>query len=192
MTAVGPVLTEVSDFADQTGVAVLVIHHPPKDAPKKAIHAFSGSLAFVAAPRLVFVVAEEQGTDRKLLLAAKNNLGPLAPGLGYRVADAYVDHGIKTSVIEWDDEPVTVSANEALRAANGGGPSKIEQAKELLRDQLQNGPMAADQLIEMAKSEGIGERTLQEAKKQLGVKAVKDKAFQGRWKWKLPGRKHPA
>jgi hypothetical protein len=183
--ACGAERTKVADFADRTGVAVLVIHHPPKGTPKKAIHAFSGSLGFVAAPRLGFIVAEEEGTERKLLLAAKNNVGPLAPGLGYHAVVTLVD-GIKTSVIEWSREPVTVTATEALRAANGVGPSKVERAKNLLLDQLAKGPVAAGQLVENARAEGIGERTLWEAKRRLDVRAVKDRVFQGEWRWELP------
>jgi hypothetical protein len=78
---------------------------PPKDTPKKAIHALSGSLAFSAGPRLVFIETEEQESDRKLVLAVKNTLGEKATGIGYKFKNAYADRRIKTSKIEWDNDP---------------------------------------------------------------------------------------
>lgn len=119
-------------------MAVLAIHHPPKDAPRKAIHAFSGSLAFVAGPRIAFIVTEDPEDNEgkgKLLLPVKNNLGPKAVGLGYQEVETAVDGRISTSVIEWDRELVVVSDSEALpptnnchppcaRCARGGGRAR--------------------------------------------------------------------
>ena len=74
------VLEPVAAFADKHGVAMLAISHPPKATQSKALHAVTGSLAFVAAARLVFIASKEPQTERRLLLAVKNNLGPLAAG----------------------------------------------------------------------------------------------------------------
>src|SRR5262249_20187251 len=119
ITSVRAVMSVVADFAEAANVAVLAIHHPPKDNTRKAIHHFSGSLAFAAAPRLAFVVAEDkEHEERYLLLPVKSNLGPLAPGRAYYIVGECVDR-IFTSTIKWDyAAPVTVTASEALRAAN--------------------------------------------------------------------------
>ena len=85
LTAIAPIMSQVADFAERTNVAVLAIHHPPKDAGKKAVHAFSGSAGFVTGPRFAFIAVEEPDSDRKLLLAVKTTNGPKAAGLGYRV-----------------------------------------------------------------------------------------------------------
>jgi hypothetical protein len=118
ITSVRPVLESTADMAERTRVAVLLIHHPPKQpAGGKALNAFSGSLAFVAAPRISFIAVAEENSERKLLLAVKNNLGALMGGLGYFISERYVGQrpSIKTTAIEWDAAPVTLSANEALR-----------------------------------------------------------------------------
>jgi len=70
-----PLLDMLADFAERTGTAALAIHHPPKSSTR-AMHAFSGSLAFIAAPRLGFVVTREVETGRHLLLPVKNNFRP--------------------------------------------------------------------------------------------------------------------
>lgn len=188
ITLVSPVLMSVADFAEHNNVALLAIHHPPKNAPKKAIHAFSGSLGFSAAPRLVFIVTEDQIPGRCLLLAVKNNLGPKADGMGYHVVDANADHRIKTSAIEWDHEPVTISANETLRASNTSEPSKVEQAMDFLREPLADGPLDTTEIIEAGAAAGFSERTLREAKKRCGVKSGQSGglAGTGSWQWWLP------
>lgn len=189
MTLVRPALATIADFAEDNTVAVLAIHHPPKEATKKAIHAFSGSLAFSAAPRLVFIVTEDQMPGRYLLLAVKSNLGPMADGLSYQIVDAWVDDDrIKTSVIEWDDEPVTMTANEALRAASTAEPSKVEQAQDFLHERLADGPLDTTELIEAGAAEGFSERTLREAKKRCGVKSGRSGGLAGKgsWQWWLP------
>ena len=70
-TDVRSVLEPVGDFAKEHRVAILGITHPPKAAQAKAMHAFTGSLAFVAAARLAFYVTEEAETNRRLLLSVK-------------------------------------------------------------------------------------------------------------------------
>jgi putative DNA primase/helicase len=87
-TDVRALLEPMGDFAKEFGVSVLGITHPPKAHQANAIHAFTGSLAFVAAARLAFVVTEEPETDRRLLLSVKNNLGSKAAGIGYRIENS--------------------------------------------------------------------------------------------------------
>jgi hypothetical protein len=191
MTAVQPVLAAIADLAERCKVAVLAIHHPPKNAPSKAIHAFSGSLAFAAGPRLVFIVTEDANEDeRKLLLPVKNNLGPLAAGLAYRVVFASVEHRISTSCIAWDDMPIEVSASEALRAANSSSrePERLSEAIEWLQAELANGAALVDEVQQSAAAAGISERTLKRAKQELGVVAEKEEGLfhGGKWKWRLP------
>jgi hypothetical protein len=185
MVSVRPIMEAVADLAERTNVAMLVVHHPPKQAGK-AMHAFSGSIAFIAAPRLGFVAVAEEETGRKLLLPVKNTLAPLASGRGYFIVNEILRGDIKTSRVEWDSRPVTVNANDALRASSSSPRrSKAEQAKELLNDVLGDGPMDASKIIEIARKQGISERTLREAKRTLGVKDIKA-GFQGSSRWELP------
>jgi hypothetical protein len=191
MTSVRPVLEAVAAMAERTNVAVMLIHHPPKHATGKALNAFSGSLAFVAAARMAFIVVPEEETERKLLLPVKTNLGTMAGGLGYYIKETSVGRAsksgsIKTSYIEWDEDPVAISANEALRKANGPQePSKLERAKGLLREELADGPADGNELIALANELGISERTLRKAKDELRVKSVRT-GFQGGSEWQLP------
>ena len=65
-TAVRAVMQPVDKFAAEYDVAILGITHPPKATQSKAIHSFTGSLAFIAAARTGFIVVTEDDTDRRL------------------------------------------------------------------------------------------------------------------------------
>jgi hypothetical protein len=186
-TDVRSVLEPVGDFAKEHGVSILGITHPPKAAQAKALHAFTGSLAFVAAARLCFFVTTEAETDRRLLLSVKNNLGPLAPGLGYSIGTKQTMNGIIAPHIIWDDSPVDLTANQAIaanaEALRDGGA--LQEAKEFLREALGNGPVAAREIEEAARQNCISERTLRRARKALGVRHDKG-GFKDGWEWSLP------
>ena len=183
-TDVRAVLEPLADFAEVMDLAVLAISHPPKASQTKAINAVTGSLAFVAAARIALIAMEEPGTDRRLLLPVKNNLAPAAAGLGYHIVSLTLPSGISTSVIEWDAAAVHLSANDVL-AASGESGGAMREAREFLADVLMDGPIAADKVNEMAEARGISERTLERARKALGVVSTKDD-FKGGWTLSLP------
>jgi RecA-family ATPase len=88
-TEVRSALEPLATFAEQFNVAILAITHPTKAPQLKAIHAATGSGAFAAAPRLLFLaINDPESPGRSLLLAAKNNIGRMAEGLGYRIENA--------------------------------------------------------------------------------------------------------
>jgi AAA domain/Bifunctional DNA primase/polymerase, N-terminal len=186
--AVRAVLEPLDDFAASHRVAILGITHPPKAAQSKAINAFTGSLAFVAAARTAFVAIEEPETDRRLLLAVKSNIGPTASGIAYRLVPTQTGNGIETIRVEWDGDPVDITANEALHAAaeearNSG--SQKREAKEFLETLLAAGPKRADEVTAAAEANDIAPRTLARAKKELRIVSEKDD-FLGHWTWRLP------
>jgi putative DNA primase/helicase len=190
-TDVRSVLEPVADFADKSNVAVLGITHPPKNAPVKAINAFTGSLAYVAVARTVFIAIDEPETERRLLIAVKNNLGPLAPGLGYRLEQTILANNIVPSRIAWDSAPVTVTANEALAASAEGAsnPSALTEAEEFLIEELANGPVPQADIKKRAQTMDISEKTLRRAKKALRVIAIKSRGnLTGNWTWEMPGQ----
>jgi putative DNA primase/helicase len=183
------VLEPLSHLADETGVCILAISHPPKASQSKAMNAVTGSLAFVAAARIVFVAMAEPDTttERKVLLAVKNNLGPASKGLGYRMVQTIVSNDVVACYVAWDDQPVTMTADEALNqsASSQSHGGKIADAKDLLREELANGPVAQEKLVAAAEAAGIKERTLRRAKKALKIESKKGD-FDSNWMWSLP------
>jgi putative DNA primase/helicase len=181
------VLEPIASFAEPHRVAVLGVTHPPKAAQGNALRSFTGSFAFVAAPRVAFYVTMEPETERRLLLPVKNNIGMKALGIGYHIGTKIVTNGITAPNILWSDEPVDVTADQAIAASSAaqrdGGSMK--EAKDLLCDLLDKGPITAKDGKEAADANGISERTLRRARKELGILAKKG-GFDGGWMWSLP------
>jgi putative DNA primase/helicase len=187
-TDVRSVLEPLSRFAEETGIAVLAISHPPKAAQGKAINAVTGSLAFVAAARMVFMTATEPETKRRLLLAVKSNLGANAPGLAYHMEQRTVSKGIVGSHIRWDSAPVKITADEALRQSNADGGRKVADAKAIILEALSDGAMSAEALNDVPEQEDISTATMRRARSELkkAGKITKTKTgFKGGWEWSI-------
>jgi hypothetical protein len=175
------ILAPLAALAERTSVAIVGVMHLTKDAQRKVLYRAQGSLAFVAASRAVFAVAEDKDNpERRLFLPVKNNLGPKPPGLAFRLLPSG-----SAARVEWDADPVTVDAEAAL-----AGPEppqergEREEAQEFLGKVLADGPVASEDVKRQARAAGIAERTLFRAKHDLGVKADKD-GFRGGWVWSL-------
>jgi hypothetical protein len=139
-TAIRAVLGPVAKLAERTDVCFLVITHPTKAAQANAINMLTGSLAYAAAPRCVFLaMTDPNNKDRSLLLTVKINIGQPAAGLGYRsIPPITLDDGIETVCVEWDAEDVTMTANEALAEERNAGrrSQKLTVAESFLRSEL--------------------------------------------------------
>lgn len=187
-TDVRAALAPLEAFTERTHISVKAITHPPKGATGNAINSFTGSLAFVAAPRMAFIITNEEGSDRKLVLKVKNNIGLPARGIAYRILTKEISRGIVAAYIVWDDAPVDVTADEALyqqaQAAKGGGAGPVAVAVAFLETQLADGPKLGAEVEAAARKQGIAERTLRRARQELGVDATKD-GYQGPWIWAL-------
>jgi hypothetical protein len=190
-TAVRAVLEPLAAWAEQHHVAVLGITHPPKSVPARALHAIIGSIAFVAAARIVFLAIKEPDGKRSLLLAVKNNLGALADGLGYILEQTIITKGIVASRVAWDDIAVSISADEALAATTRKDGPAMSEAKEFLRAELADGPRPAEEIKKAARSAGLAWSTVNRAKKDLRIKPRKLGLEEG-WVWQLPDEISPA
>ncbi len=175
------VLGPLAMMAERTEVAVVGIMHLNKNEQRKALYRALNSIAFVAAARAVFAVAEDPDTEgRGLFLPLKMNIASKPPGLAYRLDGPR---------IAWDTEPVTADAESALRGADlPEERAERVQAGEVLRELLQAGSMKAEAVKKEASVAGVSERTLYRAKAALRVKAhrVGGLGSAGWWEWKLP------
>jgi hypothetical protein len=193
-TDVRGALEPASEMADRLKVAILSITHFSKSGAgnnSKALHRFIGSIAFVDAPRAAFAVIEDSENEGRILfLHAKNNMAPKPQGLAYRLVQMLVkgdgEQEIVASYIAWDSAPVVMSADEALRATESSGDrTAATEAEDFLLDKLAAGPVAAKEGEEHARAIGISRRTLERARKKLGVIAEKAGLKDG-WTWRLP------
>ena len=181
-------MAPLSEFAERHGTAIVLVSHlnKSKGAGAEAMLRVTGSLAFVAAARAAYVVCKDPDDDtRRILLPAKNNLGDDAGGYAYRIEAATVAGGIQTSRIVWNDEPVSVTADDAL-AGSGDSEERSErdEAAEWLRTELAMGPVDAKELQGRAKRDGHAWHTLRRARDVAGV-TTRREGFgpSGKWVW---------
>ena len=182
--------TRLRQLAANLGAAVIVVSHLIKTATKSALTQVTGSLGLVAVARAVFIVAQEQGTDRRLFLPAKNNLANARTGLAYRIEAKATSEGKTSSALVWHTSPVLTSADEALASASGQTkqPPALTDAEDFLRLLLGSGPMAAKAIRSEASEAGVSVASLRRAARTLEVKSrrVGGLANKGHWIWELP------
>jgi hypothetical protein len=201
-TDVRGVLEVVGEMATRYRVAVLGITHFSKGAGQKAINAFIGSIAFIAAARAAFAVMKDPDDEsRRLFLPVKNNLAPMGHGLAFRLVQHFVstkNGETLASAIAWESEYVASKADEVM-AANAGGEDTRQSAKqdaeEFLRSVLAAGPVSVTELEADAKAAGLlgdkqaisQSKPFRSARDTLGIKPRKS-GFQAdaRWVWELP------
>lgn len=205
-THIRGVLEPLKRLAEAHRVAVVCVTHLIKAGGREAISSVNGSVAFVAAARTVMIVSkeivevqDEDGkkekfeTGRRVVAVAKNNIGPDGADqtMVYEVGTREVGQGIVAPYIQWaEKKPMT--ADEAIGYRNEAKPgpklAKKERAAALLRRALRDGPVAMTDLVRLAEAEGIGQDTLDNAKKEIGAKSDKAPGQNGCWFWYLPGK----
>ena len=176
-------LAPLAELAQQWRCAIVMVSHLNKaGGGSSPIYRITGSLAFVAAARAVWLVTRDpDDQERRLFLPIKANLGPDSGGLAYRISGV-----TGVAQIEWDGT-VDISAVDAMRQGSDDERSELRDAIDFLRELLADGPMEQKQIEKDATGAGISVSTLRRAKKQAGIKS--EKAFgSGKWRWSLPER----
>ncbi|HOI53862.1 MAG TPA: AAA family ATPase [Phycisphaerae bacterium] len=177
------VLAPLAEMAARNRVAVVAVTHLNK-GQGSALNRVIGSIAFTAAARAAYVVTkDEDDPARRLLLPVKNNLGIDLNGFAYRLASEPTPH------VEWEPQPVAMSADEAVggeRRTRGPDPDARQDAEVWLLDFLSAGPRTAQEIFTAARVEGHTRVTVKRAKATAGIQSVKQD-FDGPWVWVLPG-----
>jgi hypothetical protein len=176
-------LQPLADLAAEFRIAVLAVSHLNKSSGTNATHRVTGSLAFTAAARAVWLVApDSEDRQRRLFVPAKMNLAPDSSGLGYRL---HSDNHGAVAKVEWESEPVQMTAHD-LMASSDEESSGVDDAAEWLREALKDGAKPARAIKEEARDNGIAERTLRRAKNRARIEAFRSGfGRDGQWFWRL-------
>jgi hypothetical protein len=149
------------------------------------MHRVSGSMAFVAAARAVWLMTQEdrEGEDKSLhyFSRIKVNNAPASDGLVWKIRD---DNG-GLEFLEPTFQPPPVQ--EQLGPRQPERASKLAEAVRWLQDLLRDGQvMLQTEILGLAMADGISRTTLDRAKKQLGIKPEKLHGALSPWSWALP------
>lgn len=188
-------LVPLAKLAERFGVVVIGIVHPNKSqAGGSALQRLSGSTAFGAVARSVLIVGQAKDDEcGRILAMSKANSGPKPRSLIWRIVPKSVPladgtPGDSHPTIEWIGECDETADELMAPLASAEERSKLEDAQVFLREQLADGPVAYQELIERAKKESIAPGTLKRAKQSLKVRS--DKTGAG-WVWALPATLAP-
>jgi putative DNA primase/helicase len=175
------VLAPLADFASRRRVAVIGVMHLNK-GETSALLRVSGSIAFVAAARVVWGFGEDPDVPgTRVMVAVKNNLAPLGNGLAYRI-----ETNGEVPRILWEKGAVTLDPNAVLGVERGErdsrGACRADAEKWLFEFLPLGEEMPVPTIIKAAAAAGFSWRTLERVKKQCSVRSVKRN---GIWCWVL-------
>ena len=160
-------------LAEKTKCAIILIGHMNKASGNKAAYRGMGSIDFFAVARSVLLVGRVEGeSNTRAVVQIKNNLA----AFGHPKAFALSEDGFK-----WlGDYEITVG--EVLGGITPKA-NKMEQAKQMLRELAETqSAVLSNEIFDRANELGISKRTLENAKKELGVQTRK---INNAWYWEL-------
>ena len=160
-------------LAEKTKCAIILIGHMNKGSGAKAAYRGMGSIDFYAVARSVLLVGRIEGQpNMRAVVQIKNNLS----AFGHSKAFELTEEGFR-----WIGD-YEITADEIL---GGIAPKacKLDMAKQFLQElAVSKNLIMSNEILELAAQEGISKRTLETAKKELGIKA---KRINGSWYWDL-------
>jgi hypothetical protein len=198
-------LAPLAELATSARVAIVLVAHLNKSQQTRAVARVLGSVGYVNAVRsALFVAADPNNAERRLLLPGKANLTACRQGLAYRTipltpeeqANALRGHDGHLSEenrnrlaaqlyrVKWLGKVLT-SADDALQAAHKErDPNKVQRCMEWLRNFLGEFAFPSQEIEVAAKKDGFTFDNLKNAKAQLrsdGLHNTNEGRFQGAW-----------
>lgn len=184
-------LQPIIDAAAISGMAVIGITHYRKGSQDSAaIERVMGSLAYTAAARSVWCVGKqenESGGMDSILVRAKASYSQNGGAFKYSIASKYLEkEKIYTTEILWSDY-IEGNPDDLLAVPTDNdrdNKSELDEAKEFIIENLTDITPSNDFMSD-AKQLGLSKRTMERARKDLGVKPKKS---DGKW-YLIPSEK---
>lgn len=188
-------LQPLVDLAVRLGAGVLGVTHLSKGtAGRDPLERVTGSLAYGALARLVWLAARQPAEDdtpeRRVLMRAKSNIGPDGDGFEYQLMTGELPGlpGVMASRVTWG-KIVTGAARDVLADVEPTGDRDERQdrrdATDWLRDLLDGDAVPVKAVRQQADAAGFSWRTMQRAMRDLGVVSRRDGFGKGAI-WHLP------
>lgn len=164
---VRPMLKQLAAVAERTGCAIVIVGHMNKASGSKSIYRGLGSIDITAVARSVLLVGRiKHDTPVRVMAQQKNSLAKEGTPIAFEINE---DSGIRW-IGEYD-----ISVDELLNGESGA-PSdsgKVTVVMEKLTELLADEEVPCGRLYEMFREMDMGKRTVDRAKKALGVRSVK-------------------
>lgn len=170
-----PVMAALAALAEKYETALLCVRHLSKAPSGRAIYRGMGSIDFSAAARSILLAGQDpEDPEKRGIIHLKSSLAMAGPAIGFEITpEGFFWTGLST---------LTVGGLFKGDIQAEEDRSTVEEAEGFLLEVLAAGPIAAKELVREAKECGISKRTLDRAKKKLGVRSRKEG---DQWHWNL-------
>jgi hypothetical protein len=171
-------------LAERTGVAVIVIRHLNKTGGTNPKYRGGGTIAFTGLARAEFLFAEDPDEEGAFVMAwVKGNLAPKTVSLKYKliVGETGLEEVAEALAVTWLGESKQTARSLLAEPENEEESNALRQAKSFLLQLLESGPVKSDEVKRQSRSAGVSFRTLERAKAQMRVKAVRVGGYGQRW-----------
>lgn len=170
------VLRHLSEVAERTKCAIVLVGHMNKAYGGKSLYRGLGSIDIVAAARSVLLIGRSKDDQNVRLLAQiKNSLAQEGATLAYDLSDG---QGLRW-IGEYD-----MTADDILYGSADFVSTKLDMACVELKRLLSSGNRPCNEIYEDLEVSGISKRTIDHAKKILGIASIKQAS---EWYWSLAG-----
>ena len=171
------IMSKLSMWASASNCAVILIGHMTKKSHAKELYRGLGSVDIVALARSVIQIeCSEENPQIRYIRHIKSSLSGLGPELMFTID--------RDGRFKWINEqsivPYVAISSTDMENLSGG---KIETAANLIIQLLSQGPQKAAQVTELITNTGISGRTVNQAKRQIGIVSSRKN---GQWYWSLP------
>lgn len=166
------VLSQLGRVAEKHGCAVILVGHLNKAQGGKVNYRGLGSIDFQATARSVLIVGRlRENKEVRVVAHEKSSLAPEGEPIAFELN--------KDAGFVWKGH-YDISIDDLLNGVSR--EKKSEQAEKLIMDCLSDGKYPQQLILKKAQNIGISKRVLDEAKKSLGVKSIKEG---NGWYWEL-------
>jgi RecA-family ATPase len=200
-----PILDAIRNLCKPYGCTPVYVRHNGKAQRSKAMHSALGSVDITANMRSALSLYKDPEDEAKRILAQTKTNGRFAPSMQLKLVGTSYDAWINTHTVvtvedvrvDWDGKSdLTADDLNARESAHGNdseeAQSALDQAREFLREILQDGPVLVDDIKTQARKAGVTEKTLRRAKDKEKVKARRQEEdgvphSKRPWVWEVSG-----
>lgn len=161
----------LKDWAEKSGVTVIIIHHYNKSGSTNALDRVSGARSFAALPRAVWAIARDKTAigNRSIIAPAKLNLARSPKAMAYQIKSSMFDSEIPC--IHWEADELDISADDMLQPPKS---TSTDDAADFLEEVLSDGAVASKDLEKAAGENGYSMTgAIARAKKKIGAGSKK-------------------
>lgn len=160
------ITTPLARLAEELDISILIVRHPNKSASSNALMRGGGSMAFIGAARVGWVVGKHpDNPEVRILAVAKSNIGAMPESLEFRLDN---DLEQQCARVHWMGKS-EISADNLYTEQSGEEKSLTEEAMDWLQEFLSQNGMDSATVKREATKNGITNKSLRRAREKLGV-----------------------